>query len=111
MRLAKDYQIHRYRLDDGQPSFQSRHQYWSEYWLDDERLPSICHQVSQQTSSPRSRNKSDRQDALRSAPNEVIRKRRQEGIRVSVVLEPKAGRGPEICFPSVRSVREPVVTV
>ena len=27
MRLAKDCQIHRYKLDDGQPSLQPRHQY------------------------------------------------------------------------------------
>ena len=31
-------------------------------------------------------------DALRSAPREIIRKRQQERIRVSVVLELEAGR-------------------
>ena len=92
MRSAKDCQIHRYRLDDGQPSLQPRHQYWSEYWLDDERLFSVCHQVSQQSSSPQSGNKGDRQDVLRNAPNEATRKRRQGGIRVSAVLEPETGR-------------------
>ena len=77
MRSGKDCQIHRYRLDDGQPSLQSHHQYWSEYWLDDERLHSVCHQVSQKSSSPQSGNEGDRQDALRSAPSEAKKKRRQ----------------------------------
>ena len=91
MRLAKNCQIHRYRLDDRQPSLQPCHQYWSEYWLDGERLPSVCHQVSQQSSSPWNENEDDWQDALRSAPSEATRKRRQERIRISVVLEPEAG--------------------
>ena len=42
---------------------------------------------------------------------EVTKKRRQEGIRVSVVLEPEAGRRPEIYFPSARSIGQPAVAV
>ena len=125
MRSAKDCQIHRYRLDDGQPSLQPRHQYWSEYWLDDERLPFVYHQLSKQSSSPRSGNEDDWQDALNSAPNEATRKRQQkrgnkkeatrkkqqERIRVNVVLELEAGRRPEICLPDTGSVGEPAVAV
>ena len=72
-----------------------------------------------------SENEGDRQDALRSAPSEATkkkrqgkgdkekatRKRQQEGIRVSVVLEPKAGRRPEICLPGTGSVEKPTVAV
>ena len=51
--------------------------------------------LGQQSSPPSlpSGNEDDRQDALRSAPkrSEATRKRRQGGIRVSVVLEPEAG--------------------
>ena len=42
---------------------------------------------------------------------EAIRKRRQKRIQVSAVLKPEAGRKPKICFPSVGSVKEPVVAV
>ena len=48
------------------------------------------------------------QNALRRAPSEATRKRQQEGIRVSVVLEPEAGRKPKICLPGAGSVGEPV---
>ena len=48
-RLTKYCQTHRYKLGDRQPSLQPCHQYWSKYQLDDKRLPSVCHQVSQNT--------------------------------------------------------------
>ena len=42
---------------------------------------------------------------------EATRKRWQGGIRVSGVLEPEAGRRPEICLPGARSVGEFAVAV
>ena len=41
----------------------------------------------------------------------AIRKRQQGGIWVSTVLEPEAGRRPEICLPGAGSVEEPIVTI
>ena len=40
---------------------------------------------------------------------EATKKKWQERIRVSVVLEPEAGRRPEICLPDAKSVGEPAV--
>ena len=102
MRSVKDCQIYRYKLDNGQLSLQPRHQFWSEYWLDDERLLSVRHQVSQQSSSPRTKNEGNWQDALRSAPSEAARKRRQRKSN----KEEATRRNPSQCGSRARSWQE-----
>ena len=71
----------------------------------------------EEATKKRRQKRGDKEEAIkkrrqgRGDKKEATRKRRQGGIRGSVVLEPEAGRRPEICFPGVKSVGEPVVAV